>query len=1221
MAQTPTSAPLAALSLFQTKLLLAFLQHRERRQDRVLHRVSDQTFILALLARLPPLLYLRPQKAPVRQLPGIFSPLPTASSVPDKLSSYKPNFQSDDVTADSRVVWMEEPVSERPLVRFQSGKILVDNANSEFGSRNWVTTNRTRAKYQKTELGESPLRFQRSIRKDIPIYLQRSLPKSRKRRQGNKTKGGRTRHLPTRARRNADVKLVGKGLAKRVRWQEKRIPLIRQAFQERQNLFKTLGAMPGRQRGHQDKTNLFVPFQAKPASLPVTPSSREWVGLPYQFASLFSEPGRKLHKALPTARLYGPNVGPRLMPGGNHTARIRFVLSIPDSHYLRQDATRLFSKKESRDRARYVVRSERQQDVAEERHGESEFAARTSRRYRRGKTIRDRPYRAVRVGQFQLGRRPRPYLAARTRPFRRRDSISQQIQREATSFRNLSIGTKLMGTNVTRRLPVSKARQGERWARYVFGTDVRRAQERRQWWRSWHRIDPRIYGELRRAGSMFRDRAGRRNRGWWRSLVGVPRDSSFVRRGRWKTAYPLTRRSFYANRQRQPQVQPWQDRRTVPRGWASRLKDPKTLQQVLARDLQGRPDPRLPFWSLIPTAKTEDLVRAPFTVLWLYAAWRVRTKAYDSVQGDFLRARETILRRGGVREIDPEWRNWLLEALGISRANAGIRTYAPGSRSLSRHLAGLRRDLPALTDRLWYLRSSRRTRLSGRGPRPTLLVGAPGTGKTSLVRVLADEAGVPVVYQCLAAFTDAGARFTAFGFGRTVAPQAVQRGFAEARNSAPAILFLDEVDSLGANRGGVLEEAASSIAKDFQTPSQEVPEGSKVEGATPKSGLRTGDQVLGLGQLLVEIDNADKNKGLVLFAATNRPEELDPALVRPGRFDRTISVPLPNRSKRIAILKLYAGRFPNVGPLDWNYLAARTRGASAAHLASLTNRAAVSTRQTSDFVLSEAGFETALKRRRPLGNKGGTSPSMESTAKGGYSQLRKAYAAAAQALFFHVSDGPKLEWISRSDAVYPQTTYQRQTDRWKELRFYLLGYAAEWFLLNQTNELPDYWRSTLPQQNLRKATRVARRLLTSGGATFRNLQITSGQTQEFKKDAALLQYALENLQQKETVTNPRRHAYVNLQETLDWPTDWYSFEIAEVAGFRSVGWVPPELHLQGKGNTAKGEDHKLRQLRSNALNENLQRLAAHRVELDLLSQELRKHSTLTKRKRDELLIK
>jgi hypothetical protein len=179
-----------------------------------------------------------------------------------------------------------------------------------------------------------------------------------------------------------------------------------------------------------------------------------------------------------------------------------------------------------------------------------------------------------------------------------------------------------------------------------------------------------------------------------------------------------------------------------------------------------------------------------------------------------------LICRGGRIEIEPEWVEWLLDSVGIGKQNAGIRVYPVKDRKrqvLIQKLAGLKNEIPTFLNLLFYLSSCKRkfSPLEGHGkiseiggkieknwfrPAPIILVGAPGTGKTSLIRALASEIKVPVVYQCLGSFSDASANFTSLGFGRTVPPRAVQRGFREARSQIPAIFFLDEIDSLGGNR-------------------------------------------------------------------------------------------------------------------------------------------------------------------------------------------------------------------------------------------------------------------------------------------------------------------------------------------------------------------------------------------------------------------------------------
>jgi len=212
-------------------------------------------------------------------------------------------------------------------------------------------------------------------------------------------------------------------------------------------------------------------------------------------------------------------------------------------------------------------------------------------------------------------------------------------------------------------------------------------------------------------------------------------------------------------------------------------------------------------------------------------------------------------------------------------------------------------------------------RLGARIPKGVLLVGPPGTGKTLLARAVAGEAAVPF-------FSINGSEFVEMFVG--VGAARVRDLFAEARTKAPAIIFIDEIDALGRARGGF--------------------------------GLGGHDEKeQTLNQLLAELDGFDPRSGLVLLAATNRPEILDPALLRAGRFDRQVLVDRPDRVGRVQILKVHVKKI-KAGDLDLDGIAALTPGFSGADLANLVNEAALqATRQGRDAVVFD-DFTVAVER-------------------------------------------------------------------------------------------------------------------------------------------------------------------------------------------------------------------------------------------------------------------
>ncbi|MFM7734700.1 MAG: ATP-dependent zinc metalloprotease FtsH [Alphaproteobacteria bacterium] len=223
-------------------------------------------------------------------------------------------------------------------------------------------------------------------------------------------------------------------------------------------------------------------------------------------------------------------------------------------------------------------------------------------------------------------------------------------------------------------------------------------------------------------------------------------------------------------------------------------------------------------------------------------------------------------------------------------------------------------------------------RLGGRIPKGVLLVGPPGTGKTLLARAIAGEAGVPF-------FSISGSEFVEMFVGLGAAR--VRDLFEQAKGKAPCIVFIDELDAVGKSRAG--------------------------------AGLQMGrhdEQEQTLNQLLVEMDGFDASKGVVLIAATNRPEVLDPALLRAGRFDRRIVVELPDRAGRCKILEVHMREIKVAPGVAVTEIASRTPGFSGADLANLVNEAALLAAQqnadaveTKHFLLAADRLMTGLERR------------------------------------------------------------------------------------------------------------------------------------------------------------------------------------------------------------------------------------------------------------------
>jgi cell division protease FtsH len=261
--------------------------------------------------------------------------------------------------------------------------------------------------------------------------------------------------------------------------------------------------------------------------------------------------------------------------------------------------------------------------------------------------------------------------------------------------------------------------------------------------------------------------------------------------------------------------------------------------------------------------------------------------------------------------------------LGVGRSRAKVFDAERPSTKFSdvAGYEGVKAEIGEVVD---FLRKPERYQRAGAmAPRGMLMIGPPGTGKTLLARAVAGEASVPF-------FSVTGSSFVELFVG--VGAARVRDLFSEARKRAPAIIFIDEIDAIGQRRAG--SGAAVSNDEREQT----------------------------LNQLLAEMDGFDVTQGIVVLGATNRPEVLDPALLRPGRFDRQVTIPLPTLSERAAILVVHC-RGKKLGPdVDLNVVARGTPGFSGADLANLTNEAAINAVRGNREVLTAADFETARDR-------------------------------------------------------------------------------------------------------------------------------------------------------------------------------------------------------------------------------------------------------------------
>ena len=259
------------------------------------------------------------------------------------------------------------------------------------------------------------------------------------------------------------------------------------------------------------------------------------------------------------------------------------------------------------------------------------------------------------------------------------------------------------------------------------------------------------------------------------------------------------------------------------------------------------------------------------------------------------------------------------KAMGFGKSKAKLLTEKQGKVTFA-DVAGVDEAKDDLQEVVEFLKDPQKfQKLGGKIPRGALLVGPPGTGKTLLARAVAGEAGVPF-------FTISGSDFVEMFVG--VGASRVRDMFEQAKKNAPCIIFIDEIDAVGRHRGAGL-------------------------------GGGNDEREQTLNQLLVEMDGFEANEGVIIVAATNRPDVLDPALLRPGRFDRQITVSNPDVKGREKILAVHMKNVPLAPDVDTKVLARGTPGFSGADLANLVNEGALLAARRDKRVVTQAEFEDA----------------------------------------------------------------------------------------------------------------------------------------------------------------------------------------------------------------------------------------------------------------------
>ena len=378
-------------------------------------------------------------------------------------------------------------------------------------------------------------------------------------------------------------------------------------------------------------------------------------------------------------------------------------------------------------------------------------------------------------------------------------------------------------------------------------------------------------------------------------------------------------------------------------------------------------------------------------------------------------------------------------SFGKSRAKlAG--TDATKKKVTFKDVAGLIEAKEEVSEVVEFLKDPRRfQKLGARIPRGVLLIGAPGTGKTLLAKAVANEASVPF-------YSVSGSEFVEMFVG--VGAQRVRDTFEEAKKNSPSIIFIDEIDAVGRHRG---------------------------------AGLGGGhdEREQTLNQILVEMDGFDSNDSVIVLAGTNRPDVLDPALLRPGRFDRRVTLDEPSLKDREAVLKIHVAEMPLAPDVNLTVVAERTPGLSGADLANLANEAAILAARKNRVTIEQANFFEAIEKVM-LG------PERKSHVLSKKEKEITAYHEAGHALVAisvpHTDPVHKVSIISRGRAggytlKLPSEDKHMKTrsEFLAELAVLLGGYVAELVVFDEL--------TTGASNDLKVASDIARKMVTEYGMT------------------------------------------------------------------------------------------------------------------------------------------
>ncbi len=376
-------------------------------------------------------------------------------------------------------------------------------------------------------------------------------------------------------------------------------------------------------------------------------------------------------------------------------------------------------------------------------------------------------------------------------------------------------------------------------------------------------------------------------------------------------------------------------------------------------------------------------------------------------------------------------------AFGFGKSNAKV--YVPSTQGIHfSDVAGEDEAKESLAEIVDYLHNPKKYSDVGASmPKGVLLVGPPGTGKTMLAKAVAGEANVPF-------FSMSGSEFVEMFVG--MGASKVRDLFSQAKEKAPCIVFIDEIDAIGKKRDGQL----SSNDEREQT----------------------------LNQLLTEMDGFQENIGVIILAATNRPETLDPALTRPGRFDRRVPVELPDLAGREAILKVHAKKIKTADDVNFHTIARMASGASGAELANIINEAALRAVRNNRTVVTEADLEESIETVIAGYQKKNAVLSDDEKKVVAYHEIGHALVAAMQS---HSAPVQKITIIPRTSGALGYTMQVDQGDKYLLTKQELENKIATFTGGRAAEELVFGEVTTGASNDIEQATKIARAMITRYG--------------------------------------------------------------------------------------------------------------------------------------------